>query len=124
MTDWVELICCVPLGFRTGEKSIRQLFEPALAHLDDRATFLAAINRWLREHPDLIHAWEAYCTDKRTGRGPCFDLNSVAVTFYDSSAGATAAPHRDKRLHTDPAKACADFIYREAAWVLRGARAN
>jgi hypothetical protein len=74
MTDWVELICCVPLGFRTGEKSIRQLFEPALAHLDDRATFLAAINRWLREHPDLIHAWEAYCTDKRTGRGPYFDL--------------------------------------------------
>jgi hypothetical protein len=124
MTDWVELTCRLPLVFRTGEKSIRQLFEPALNHLDDPATFLAAINNWLREHPDLIHAWEAYCTDKRTGRGPYFDRDSLAVGFYDPSAGPVAAPNRDARLHVDPVEACADFIYREAAWVLRGARTN
>ena len=58
MTDWVEATCGLPLVFRTGESSIRQHFQPALAHLDDRATFLAAVSAWLREQPDLIKAWE------------------------------------------------------------------
>ena len=122
MTDWVEATCGLPLVFRTGESSIRQLFQPALANLDDRATFLAAVSAWLREQPDLIKAWEAYCEDKRTGRGPYFVLNSLAVGFYDSSSEAAAGRYEDERLHTDAAKACADFIYREAAWVVRGVR--
>jgi hypothetical protein len=81
MADWKDAICVLPRVVRTSEKSIQQLFEPALAHLDDRAAFRAAITEKLHEHPDLIEGWGQYCTDKRTGRGPYFELKSLASVF-------------------------------------------
>ena len=119
MTGWVEAICDLALVFRTGEKSIQQLFEPALIHLDDRAAFLAAVSERLRERPRLIDAWQEYSWAKRTGRGPYFEQTLLEVGFYDKSSG-----RHDVRLHADPAEACADFICREATWVLRGVRTN
>jgi|SRR5262245_9851272 len=109
---WVEAVCGLPLVHGRGERSIRQQFEPARAHLGDRTAFLAAIRGWLRGHPVLIDAWQAYSEDKRAA-GPYLDLNSLEVGLYDASAG-----YRDVRAHADPVDACADFICREAMWVL------
>jgi|SRR5262245_24533132 len=119
MTNWVEAICGLALVFRTGEKSIQQLFEPALIHLDDRDVFLAAVSKRLREQPRLIDAWQEYSWAKRTGRGPYFEQTSLEVGFYDKSSG-----HQDVHLHAHAVDACADFILREATWVLRGVRNN
>lgn len=124
MTDWVEAICGLPLVFRTGDKSIRQHFEPASPHLDHRDTFLAVISARLRRHPDLINAWVEYCDDKRTDRGPSLRQNPMEVGFYDSSVREKVERHQAVRRHSDPVAACADFIYREAAWVLKGVRTN
>jgi hypothetical protein len=109
---WVEAICGLPLVYGSGEKSIRQHFEPARARLGDRAAFLAAVGGWLRRHPDLIDAWQRYCEDKRTA-GPCLDLQSLEVGVYEASTG-----RRDVRRYANPVDCCAEFIYREAIWVL------
>jgi hypothetical protein len=124
MSDWVEGICGLVLVFRTGDKSIRQLFEPACPHLDDRDTFLAVVSERLRQQPGLIDAWVGYCDDKRTDRGPYLRQNLEEVGFFDQSVREIAGRHQVVRLHSDPVAACADFIYREAVWVLRGVRAN
>lgn len=110
---WVEAICSVPLVYRTGEKSIRQHFEPARAHLGERTVFLAAVRERLRRYPELIDAWEAYSDDKRAA-GPYLDLKKREVGLKEVSAG-----YRDVRTHADPVHACADFIHREAMWALK-----
>jgi hypothetical protein len=116
--DWVEMTCALPLVYRTGEKSIRQHFEPVAAHLDDRSAFLAAVGAWLRRHPDLIDAWHQYCEDKRT-TGLYFSAKSLEVGVYEVATG-----HSEISAHDDPVDACADFIYREAISVLRGVRTS
>jgi hypothetical protein len=124
MSDWAEAVCGLALFFRTGDKSIRQLFEPAWPHLDDRDAFLAVVSERLRQYPGLIDAWVGYCEDKRTDRGPYLRVNLVEVGFHDSSVREIGAQHQVVRLHRDPVAACADFIYREAVWVLTGVRAH
>jgi hypothetical protein len=110
---WVEAVCGLPLVYGRGGRSIRQHFEPAGAHLGDRTAFLGAVGGWLRGHPEVIGAWQGYSEDKRAA-GPYLDLNRLEVGLYDASAG-----YRDVRAHTDAVDACADFIYREAVWVLQ-----
>src|SRR5262245_61483006 len=107
MSTWVEPVCSLAKTWRTGNASIRQLFEPARSHLDDREEFVAAVTGWLRAHPDLVEAWQGYCDDKRTARGPYLDVRIPQVGFYDSG-------DHDATDHTDVVDACADFIYREA----------
>jgi hypothetical protein len=124
-TGWVEEICRLCVEWRSSEKSIRQLFAPALPHIDDRAAFLAAVSGWLRAHPDLIDAWQGYCEDKRTGQSPYFYFDGAwKVGFYDSSVKDVAGRYQDEHLYADGADACADFIYREAMWVLGRAGAR
>ena len=124
-TGWVEEIGRISRVWRSGEKSIREPFAPALPHIDDRAAFLAAVSGWLRERPDLIDAWQAYCEDKRAGRSPYFYFDQAwKVGFCDSSVKEGARRYQGECLHTDAVEACADFIYREAAWVLRGVQAS
>ena len=71
---------------------------------------------WLQQHPELIDQWRGYSVDKRTGSGPYFgrDAAPLEVGFYSPDLGAV-----DIRQHADAGEACADFIYREASWVLR-----
>jgi hypothetical protein len=124
-TGWVEEICRLAVLWRSSEKSLRELSAPALPHIDDRAAFIAAISGWLREQPDLIGAWQAYCDDKRTGRSPYFYFDGAwKVGFYESSVKELAERYRDERLYADAVDACADFIYREALWVLGRERAR
>jgi hypothetical protein len=112
----VETICILPLVYRTGEKSIREHFEPARPHLANRPAFLSAVGARLRKQPDLIDAWQRYCQDKRT-TGPYLDVGSLEVGIYEVASGC-----REVSVHASPVEACADFIHREASAVLKGAR--
>src|SRR5262245_42490739 len=123
MVGWIEEICSLALVWRSSEKSIRELFAPASPHIADRAAFLAAVRGWLRENPGLVDAWQAYCEDKRTGQSPYIYFDRTwKVGFCDSSVKDVAGRYQDEVQHADAVDACADFIYREAAWVLERAR--
>lgn len=113
MTDWVGALCRLPLTFRAGGATIMKLFEPARPCLTDRSGFLNAVTDQLRTDVHLIDAWHGYSLNKRTSRGPYFghQAEPLEVGFYDSG-------FHDVQIHADPAAACADFIYREAVWVL------
>jgi hypothetical protein len=114
-SSWAEEICNLPVAFRFGRESIRQLFEPARAHLAERDAFLAAVAKRLHEQPDLIDAWQGYSEDKR-GTGPFLRLSTLEVGVYEAYAGLHDVHHFANRVD-----ACAEFIYREACSVLRRA---
>jgi hypothetical protein len=111
--SWVESLCRLPLDFKQGNSSIRQLSELAAPDLNDKAGFLEAVAAVLRNDPDLADAWQTYSYDKRTDEGPY--MEGTEVGFY--SAG-----RRDVHHHDDPAAAGADFIFREMQWVLHRRR--
>jgi hypothetical protein len=120
MADWVEEVCNLPLTFRLpGSGSIRDLFSPADAYLDDRLAFIAAITPWIQAHTDLVDAWIGYSEDGRGAPTPYFarKSGSLVVAFFDSKSGTSDETH-----HTDEVAACVDYIYREASWVLRHRR--
>jgi hypothetical protein len=121
VTRWVADVCRLPLAFRAvraGEGTVLALFEPATPHLADREGFLAAVTEFIRSNPELTEAWVGYSEDKRTGSGPYVlrrDEGAREVGFFEHG-------YQDVRRHHDEAEAVADFIYREAAWVLKDRR--
>lgn len=120
LVNWIEQVCNLPLRFRLpGSGSIRELFAPADAYLNDRSAFIAAITLWIQAHGNLVDAWIGYCEDRRGSPAPYFrrESGSLVVGFYDSRSGTSDEIH-----HTDEIEACVDYIYREASWVLRHRR--
>jgi hypothetical protein len=116
MDPWVEPLCAIAATWRSSGKSIGALFEAAQPPLEDRASFLALVTDWLQQHPGLVDQWRVYSLDKRTTPAPYFSRGGkpLEVGFYDPDLGALEVSQ-----HTDAIEACADFLYREAAWVLR-----
>ena len=53
---------------------------------------------------------------------PARNVPGGEVGFFEVLDGR--GPRQDVRRHEDAAEACADVIYREAAWVLEGRRAS
>ena len=123
MTAWVEKLCAIAFRWKTGNASIRMLFEAASPELTNRDEFLGAVAGWLRQHPELIDEWYGYAVDKRVDRGPYFKFGDeggcAEVGFYDPDRGYLDVMH-----HSDPADACADFLWREANWILRRERVS
>lgn len=95
-----------------------QLFGPASPYLADAAAFRSAVSEPLQLNAELVDAWQGCSADKRTGCGPYFqrgDGPDFEVGFYDRG-------YHDRRTYNDSVRACADFVYREAVWVLTRAR--
>jgi len=118
----VKQVCELPLSYRQGHHTIKELFAPAASHLDDRSGFLAAVTQWMQARSYLIDAWRHYSEDRRTSGayfgehvGGRYDPLVVGVVQPDGSK-------RDVTHHADDVAACVDFIYREASWVLRRRR--
>jgi hypothetical protein len=110
---WVEALSRVPLAFKEGNKSVRDLFQAAGPDLSDEARFLSLVSAYLRQNPTLVEAWQSYSYDKRTGEGPYMD--NCEVGFY-------ASGRYDVRHHDDNTTACGDFVFRESVWVLERRR--
>lgn len=94
-------------------KSLLECIRDAAPDLtdDDRGT--EAIDGYLRENPELVIDWQRESDDTRGS--PNHYVNEREVGFYD-------AGFHDRTTHDDEVGACADFVYRKAAWVLNRRR--
>jgi hypothetical protein len=111
---WVAPVCCTPRDLR-GDETIVGLFRRASPDLSERDLFVAAVSRYLARHLELLEMWQGYSADKRTPSGPYIIGNEVGY-FYKQ--------RKDVQVYERPVDACADFIYREANWVLENERAT
>ena len=105
---WVDRVCCVPRDF-WGDKTIIGLFREASPDLSDRQRFIELVSGYLDRHEELLETWQTYSYDKRSSPSPYLD--GTEVGFF--SGERTNVRRYEKSLD-----ACADFIYREASWVL------
>jgi len=90
-----------------GSVLLRQLFGRASPDLSDAARAAALIRLRLGEDPALAEAWQTYSCDKRSR--PYLD---------DCEVGLFDGKRREVVRYEDRLDACADFIIREARWVL------
>ena len=111
----MEPLCRIAQQSLTGDLSIQVLFERVQPDLRDEARAIGMISQQLSEAPELIEAWQQYSWDKRT-TGSHF-LDGLEVGFF-----TTDGLREDVQLYGEPVDACADFVYREAAWVLERRR--
>ena len=112
-TPWVAQLCQIPEALHSGNLAIRTAFEHADPDLNDPATAVGMIRRHLDTTPQLVGAWQQYSYDKRASPGPYLDQDEVG--FYDDG-------YQDVQRFDSPVDACAEFIYRESAWVLERRR--
>src|SRR5690349_12439222 len=61
---WLEPLCRIPVAYRSGNLSIRELFTRAAPDLDD-PQFVAIVARRLEHDPSLLSTWQDYSYDKR-----------------------------------------------------------
>jgi hypothetical protein len=108
MTDdtYVWRICAAVQQFE--QLSVRDMLSASAPDLTDPA-FEIRVAEHLRQHPELIEAWQTFSYDQRGTPSPCFD--GLETAFYDEGP-------RNVRVHPDRGAACADFIHRLSAWVL------
>lgn len=114
---WLEALCQIALKWATGGLSIRDQLQRASPDIRD-PSFTSLVRTRLAHDPDLIAAWQLYSYDKRTSASPWLD--GTAVGFFEFVEHR--AINSDIRHHANPVDACADFIGREASWVLEGRR--
>jgi hypothetical protein len=115
LRSWVESVATIAYRWREPGTTVRDVFEDSRPDLSDRRVFETSVADRLKRDPGLVDAWQRYSWDKRTSRGPYFD--GLDVGFFDGD-------RRDVIEHQDRASACADFLFREASWVLLGRRAE
>jgi hypothetical protein len=114
---WLDALFKIPVEFRAGNLSIRQLFENAAPDVAD-PLFATHVRTRLSREPALVHAWQQYSYDKRSSPSPYLD--GAEVGFVEVADGLPMSG--DVRRYDDPLDACVDFIYRETVWVLDGRR--
>lgn len=112
--DSITRVVRVPLRFQEARTmSLLDCFREAAPDLAD-PRLREKLVRVLRRHPELVEVWDGYSADKRTDAGPY--LEGCATAFFDSRGDWPQ--RRLVRKFGAPAEAAADFIYREACWVL------
>ena len=108
--DWVEPLCRSALEFRGGSVSIQVLFDRAAPDLTDRARTFEQVRRYLADHPEVVQSWQAFADWNRGWPSPC--LKGCEVGVWDHG-------YQDVTQHENPVDACADYLCRKAATVLR-----
>lgn len=110
---WVEPLCQIARVWRNSTSSIHDLF--AAAAPDLRAPdFDSVLKARLQSEPALVEAWQQYSYDKRGTPSPFLDQQAVGFAGDEGGRFKTSAVHQ----HSNRIEACADFIHREAMWVL------
>jgi hypothetical protein len=107
--EWVEMLCEVPLRFRSDGDPIRVLMQASAPDLSDVDRAKALIRHRLGEEPALAEAWQTYSYDKVSRPRPYLD--DCEVGYFDGK-------RRDVVRYDDRLDACADYIVREARSVL------
>jgi hypothetical protein len=109
-----EDLARVPLSLRTSGNSIRAEFEAIAPNLDDLEALRVAVREVLERDPLLVDAGRRTATTSDQARAR---TSTEQVGFFDTDTGRS-----DVNTHDDPLAACAEFICREVAWVLRETR--
>ena len=107
--SWVAPLCDVPQRMRRENRSLLDCVRDACPDLSDDDRGTGAVERHLRANPELVDDWQRLSGDTRGS--PNHYVNDCEVGFYD-------AGYHDRVTHSDEIGACADFVYRKAAWVL------
>lgn len=107
--EWLEPLCQVPRDFRRGHRSVRDLFLAAAPDLTDNLRVIGLVELRLNDDPSLVEDWQTYSYDKRSSPSPYFD--DTEVGFFDRE-------RKNRRRYGSRTRACAQFVYAEAAWVL------
>lgn len=110
---WLEPLCRIPVAYRSGNLSIRELFTRAAPDLDD-PQFVAIVARRLEHDPSLLSTWQDYSYDKRAT--PSHYLDGLEVGFIEVVDGRVQ--NQRKQHYETSSDACAVFILHEARWVL------
>jgi hypothetical protein len=105
----VAPLCDVPRRMRRENRSLLDCVRDACPDLSDDDRGTKAVERHLQENPELVADWQRLSGDTRGS--PNHYVNDREVGLYD-------AGYRDRVTHDDEISACADFVYRKAAWVL------
>lgn len=109
MATDIDLLLSIPNRFSTSGRTLRDLFaEAATAPVDVESIRRLAQER-IAADGTIIDAWQQYSYDKRSSPSPYLDGREVG--FYDGG-------RRHVTQHPNAAAACADFVAREAAWVI------
>ena len=111
---WVEPLCLIPVKYPSSGVSVRELFRRAAPDLNEPRLVEEVLTR-LRLHPNLVQAWQQYSYAKRGTPSPFLD--GVKVGFAEVLDEKLVI--RDVHTHASPAEACAEFVWREALWVLK-----
>lgn len=106
----VATICNLPRQLRTlGDTSFIDLFDASGYRQDPDALELAAVVKYLQDHPEFIEDWLDYSADQRCSPAwyvTDLDTGGFEVGFY---------PDGPRRVFADAATACAEFIMRYVA---------
>ena len=103
----VKRICCLPLDFKRGSKTLIQLIRESGYVDNPDALERERVEAFLRDKPDLQDAWVIYSGDKRVSAGWYFDADGDGwvVGYY---------PGKERQKFVSKLEACAEFVLREA----------
>jgi hypothetical protein len=114
---WLEPLVRLPVDLKKGGVSVVDLMRRAAPDLED-ARLESLVRARLASEPALVDAWEVYAYDQRDTPSPYMDRTKVGFLSMENGR----AVDEDVRVHDSMVDACADFIRREAGWVLEGRR--
>ena len=97
--------------------SISDEFHAPGVPLDDPEQAQVIVRSYLRRHPALVAHWARYLGDRRSSPSPVFTQERTYFFDPTSDPMETEVVH-----HPDAASACADYVVREAFWVLERRR--
>lgn len=92
-----------------GGRNPSEVFAAAGVNEVSDEDLVAAVRSALRDHPEVIQAWQGWSYDKRWSPSPYLD--GLEVGHYDGGK------HHVRR-HATAVDACADFVLAEVRWVL------
>jgi hypothetical protein len=113
MTDEsIRLICEMPVVFHREEKSaFKILTESGFTPTNKQKQSMEIVD-YLKDHRDLIDAWQLWSFDKRTTGGYYLIIEDRTVGTFDPNIN-----YKEKKFSND-IEACAEFIFLEVSNIL------
>lgn len=108
----IEKICRLPIDFYGGSKSMVDLVSEYGIAEHSSALASTEIVRYVRNHPEVIDQWLKWSANKRVDSGWYFERqrDHLLVGFN---------PNGDSLRFEDQATACAEYIVREVAAIMK-----
>ena len=112
LDEVVEKVCRLPIDFYGGSKSMVELVWESGVEACPAALTAANILAYLRNNPTLVDQWLNWSANKRVTSGWYFARRrgDLVVGFH---------PQGETLAFKDPVLACAEFVTREVAAIVK-----